>query len=589
LRRTRARVLHGALAVGLGLAACTSSSGEDASEWPSLRDAADAFFEAWSDGDHAAMADALYDPSAARWDEADLARLMRRQTRAGAITSFEAAAGEVEQPDDAAFVAATDEDDPEELSSFVPYRVTYGSDAVESAAELSGDLTFYFDAEEEAWRAAFEDDVLWPGLDGADGFKITTRWPKRGAILDRSGKRLAVGPAGERRYPFGSVGGSTVGHIETVTKRTLEEHPGAEVGDLVGGSGLEEGLNDRLAGEPEAQLAVVDAAGESIEVVGGRDAVAGHNVKVALDIDVQRAAEAAYGDTVGGAAVIDPSTGDILAAVASGPFDPNGYVGATEVNPFNRALVGLYPPGSSMKVLTASAALEEGVVTPSSMVTGPQEYKGVRNFESGEFGSISFASATQNSVNTAYAQVAEKLGARRLTRYAESFGFNRMPEMPLEAAEPSFPFPEGLGDLMWASIGQAQVVATPLQMATIAGTVANDGVRMEPRIVRSDPKTPERVVSNKTARQMTALMRSVVIGGTGTAANITGLDVAGKTGTAEVDVDGQRKNHAWFIAFAPAGNPEVAVAVVSEYGGVGGQVAAPIAGRMLQAVTPHIR
>jgi peptidoglycan glycosyltransferase len=217
------------------------------------------------------------------------------------------------------------------------------------------------------------------------------------------------------------------------------------------------------------------------------------------------------------------------------------------------------------------------------------EYKGVRNFESGEFGSISFAAATQNSVNTAFAQVAEKLGARRLTRFAELFGFNRVPEMPLEAAEPSFPFPEGPGDVMWASIGQAQVLATPLQMATVAGTVANDGKRMEPRIVRSDPKAGDRVVSTKTARQMTALMRSVVVGGTGTAANITGLDVAGKTGTAEVDVDGERLNHAWFIAFAPAGNPEVALAVVSEYGGIGGRVAAPIAGRMLQAVTPLIR
>jgi penicillin-binding protein A len=374
-----------------------------------------------------------------------------------------------------------------------------------------------------------------------------------------------------------------------VTTGTLEEHPRASVGDLVGGSGLEEGLDERLAGQPESQLIVVDSSGRNLEVVGGRDAVEGESVRTTLDIDVQRVAEAAYADTVGGAAVIDPTTGDILAAVASGPFDPNGFVGATEVNPFNRALVGLYPPGSSMKVVTASAALEEGVVTPSSSVTGPKEYKGVRNFESGEFGSISFASATQNSVNTAYAQVAEELGARRLTRYADLFGFNRVPDMPLEAAEPSFPFPEGLSDVMWASIGQAQVLATPLQMATVAGTIANDGVRMEPRIVRSDPEFSERVASRKTARQMTALMRSVVVGGTGTAANITGLDVAGKTGTAEVDVDGERKNHAWFIAFAPAGNPEVAVAVVSEYGGVGGQVAAPIAGRILQAVSPHIR
>jgi penicillin-binding protein A len=589
LRRTHIRWLHGALAAALILGSCTAGSNDGAQRWPSLQQAAAEFFGAWRDGDHAAMNEAMDTSSALLWNEAALDKLMRSRLRAGAVTSFTAAPGEVEQPADDAFEAAGAREDPQPLDADVPYRVTYESAASTAPIELAGALGFSFDAEAEEWRAGFDEDALWPGIEGAAGFKVTTRWPKRGAILDRSRKRLAAGPAGKRRYPFGSVGGSTIGHIETVTKDTLAEHEGAAVGDLVGGSGLEEGLDDRLAGEPESQLIVVDGKGSNLEIVGGRDAVPGENVKVTIDIDVQRAAETAYGSTAGGAAVIDPRTGDVLAAVASGPFDPNGYVGAAGVEPFNRALVGRYPPGSAMKVVTASAALEAGVVTPSTTVTGPQEYKGVRNFESGEFGSISFATATQQSVNTAFAQVAEKLGARRMTRFAEAFGFNRVPDMPVEAAEPSFPPLEGLGDLMWASIGQAQVLATPLQMATVAGTIANDGKRMEPRIVGSDPKTGDRVVSRRTAREVTALMRAVVVGGTGTAANISGLDVAGKTGTAEVDVDGERKNHAWFICFAPAGNPKLAVAVVSEYGGVGGQVAAPLARQILQAVAPLIR
>jgi peptidoglycan glycosyltransferase len=205
------------------------------------------------------------------------------------------------------------------------------------------------------------------------------------------------------------------------------------------------------------------------------------------------------------------------------------------------------------------------------------------------FGSIDFATALQFSVNTAFAQVALKLGTKRITKYAERFGFNVEPEMELNAATSSFPEPADEGDLMWGSIGQAQTLATPLQMASIAATIANDGKRMEPRIDRTVKPVGERVVARKTAATMQELMRNVVTGGTGTAANIPSIPAAGKTGTAEVDVAGERRNHAWFICFAPVGGPKVAVSVVSEYGGVGGQVAAPLAGGILQAIWPHLK
>ena len=283
---------------------------------------------------------------------------------------------------------------------------------------------------------------------------------------------------------------------------------------------------------------------------------------------------------------MDPKTGDLLAIVSSSAFDPNNYVGVPNIDPFNRALSGTYPPGSAMKVVTASAALDTGTVTSNTTVTGPGEYKGVRNFESGEFGSIPFSLATQKSVNTAFAQIAEDLGAKTMTRYAEAFGFNAEPTMPLEAATPSYPFPDNLTDLMWSSIGQAQVIASPLQMATVAATVANGGKRMEPRIVLDDPPAGARAMSPKAARTMTKLMELVVVGGTGTAANLGTPTVAGKTGTAEVSIGGEIKNHAWFICFAPSNKPEIAVAVVSELGGVGGEVAAPLARQILQAVLP---
>ena len=131
------------------------------------------------------------------------------------------------------------------------------------------------------------------------------------------------------------------------------------------------------------------------------------------------------------------------------------------------------------------------------------------------------------------------------------------------------------------AIGQGQVLATPLQMASVAATIANDGERMEPRITQLEEPAGEQVVDKKTANTLTELMINVVVGGTGQGARLSGIDVAGKTGTAEVDVDGERKNHAWFICFAPAHDPELAIAVVSEYGGVGGEVAAPLARQIL--------
>jgi peptidoglycan glycosyltransferase len=285
---------------------------------------------------------------------------------------------------------------------------------------------------------------------------------------------------------------------------------------------------------------------------------------------------------------MEPKSGDVLAVVSSSPFDPNNYVGV-EISPFNRALSGLYPPGSVMKVVTASAALDTGTVTPTTQVTGPKEYRGVRNFAGGRFGTISFASAVQNSVNTAFAQVALDLGGKVLTEYAGLFGFNREHEMPLATARSSFPRPASDGELMFAAIGQAQVLATPLQMASVAATVANGGTRMEPRISFEDAKAGNRVMTKRSARDMTDMMVAVVRGGTGSRANIGGVTVAGKTGTAEVDVGGKRKNHAWFICFAPAEDPKVAVAVVSELGGVGGEVAAPLAARILLGILPVVQ
>jgi penicillin-binding protein A len=585
--RTPRRLWSLAPVLAMLIGNCTSTDPEP--EHPLASEAAVAFTESWTEGDFASMADSMQDASGQQWTPTRLERYIGRQFERGRVTTYEVTvAGDVDEPDAAAFENA-EESGGEEVTVDVPYEIRYGSEAASQDVVLAGEVPLEFDAGEDEWIAEWDKGLLWPGITGAASFDVAYRWPPRAAILDRKGRRLAVGSAARRRYPFGSIGGSIVGHLEPLSRADAAEQELADVGDLVGGSGLEQGLNGRLAGQPASKLMVLDEGGDAVEVLGRTSAERGEPVKTTLDIRVQRAAESAYGDTLGGVALVDPATGGILAAVASGPFDPNNYVGVEGVNPFNRALVGLYPPGSAMKVVTAAAALEERVVTPSSTVTGPQEYKGVRNFESGVYNSIPFSSAVRYSVNTAFAQVAEDLGAKRMTRYAEAFGFNRTPDMPLEIAQSSFPQPEGLGDLMWASIGQAQVLSTPLQMATVAATIANRGKRMESRVEKDARPVGERAVSRRTAAQVAALMEDVVVGGTGIAARISGLRVAGKTGTAEVDVNGKRKEHAWFIAFAPVEEPVVAIAVVAELGGVGGRVAAPLARQILISVLPHLR
>ena len=554
-------------------------------EVASAHQAARSFVDAWDEGDEKEMIRWFAGPMRRRWTAEGLQSWLRRALVKGEVQSLDVELdGAVAQPE-----VESEQELASGLSTSAPYRLTYSSDAAAEPIRLEGNLRLVYSPKKEQWAVAWNKRRLWPGIKGAAGFEVVYRWPKRAPILDRSGRALARGAASSRVYPFRSVGGATIGHVGRVTKGQLEEGGrDYRVGDLAGGSGVEAAFDERLAGKPTTKVTVVNGRARTVAVLGRRNGRPGRPVRTTLDVDVQRAAEEAYGGNVGGAVVVEPRSGNVLAVVSGSAFDPNYYVGAEGVSTFNRALSGLYPPGSAMKVVTASAALDTGEVSPETRLSGPVEYKGVRNFESESFPRLSFADAVTHSVNTAFAQVAERLGPKRLWRYARAFGFGSKPKGRLLAATSSFPFPRDLGDLLWSAVGQAQVLATPLEMATVAATVANGGTRMEPRISFVDHKQGRAVVSRKTAGTMAALMQAVVRGGTGTGAAIPGVAVAGKTGTAEVNFNGVIRNHAWFICFAPATRPKVAVAVVVEYGGVGGEVAAPLAGAIVQRVLPLI-
>ncbi len=376
-------------------------------------------------------------------------------------------------------------------------------------------------------------------------------------------------------------------------------------------AGLERSRNDALAGERNELTSIVD------ELRGKRRE--GDNVVTNLDPGAQRVARDALGGRKGAVVAIEPQTGKIRAMVSTPGYDmntlddPGVYTKLStddENAPLvNRATQAGYAPGSTFKVITATAALDSGDFTPESTVNGksPVVISGapLSNFSDKQFGDITLTAALTNSVNTVWGQVAEKLGNDKMAEYMERYGFGK--DLPMD-------YPDGQmlasgvydkGKLLSPSsdrvdigrvaIGQERLRVTPLQMATVAATVANGGMRMEPQLTsrivdldgrtveRIEPQEAERVMSEETAAELTQMMSNVVREGTGTAAALEGIEVAGKTGTAELNIQ-QRINQPWFIGFAPRNNPKVAIAVTLEnvVGGQGGVVAAPIAKQVMQ-------
>jgi penicillin-binding protein A len=422
---------------------------------------------------------------------------------------------------------------------------------------------------------------------------------RRGTIRSADGKVLArsVRAAGDtyaRRYPTRDLFAHAIGYAFTT----------------IGRAGLERSRNDELTGRrTELVTALESILGRSNE---------GDDVTTTLDAAAQQAAvDALEGSGHKGALVaLDVKTGGVLAMASSPSFDPNGLddgdtfaeLNRDDANApmLNRATQNGYPPGSTMKVVTAAAAIDSGRYRPDSRVSGEngKEISGVplNNFGSEDFGDVDLTFALTNSVNTVWAEVGEELGGRTMQDYMERFGFYAEPPMDYPDNQMSasgvrkrgklVPMTSGAVDVGRVAIGQGDLFATPLQMASVAQTIGNGGVRLEPHIMAKavdpdgrtteevEPEEAEQVISLQTARELTVMMKQVVREGTGTAAALEGVEVAGKTGTAELNLSGL--NQPWFMCFTG----EVAVAVTLErvQGGTGGVTAAPIAKTVLQAL-----
>ncbi len=346
----------------------------------------------------------------------------------------------------------------------------------------------------------------------------------------------------------------------------------------------------------------------------------GDDLRTALDPVAQQVALDQLAGRPGAVVALDPRTGRIKVMASVPGYDPNVLRSAqatTRLNTapgsplFNRVTQFGYPPGSTFKVVTAIAAIDSGKYTPDSTVDGSNGVKisGVplNNDGGADYGKVDLTTALTNSINTVWAQVGEDVGGRTMQRYMDRLGFEKQVAVDLPSSErrPSGEFCKGrfvratnpCVDVGRMAIGQDKLQVTPLQMAMVASSVANDGVLMHPFLatravdpegrttLQNDPKEISRVMSTETAGKVTEMMTRVVNEGTGTAAALSGIDVAGKTGTAERDV-ARNITQPWFIAFAPAAAPRIAIAVTIErtVGGFGGTDAAPIAKAVMESI-----
>jgi penicillin-binding protein A len=410
---------------------------------------------------------------------------------------------------------------------------------------------------------------------------------KRGLIRADDGKVLARSPAQPqkrfgRRYPTGPLFAHAIGCT------SLDR----------GRAGLEDYYNDALTGRATNAIDAVT------RLLG--PAKVGDDMRTTLSEKAQKVATDALAsrEQKGAVVAMEIKTGAVKVLAAKPSFDPNGDdCGAN----LNLATQGLFPPGSTMKAVTASAAIDSGEYQPDSRVNGEngKEISGapLNNFGDESFGDVDLTFALTNSVNTVWAEVAEKLGKQTMTEYLEKFGFyedppmdypdNQMVASGVNKGRKRLVRPTSdQVDIGRVAIGQGDLEVTPLQMASVAQTIGNGGVRMEPRLVAKIvdqdgrtvdeplPEEAERVMSEDSAQKVGDMMRSVVKEGTGTAAALEGVDVAGKTGTAEVNLQGL--NDPWFIGFSD----RFAVAVVFErvQGGTGGTIAAPVAKAVLESL-----
>ncbi|TVQ10448.1 MAG: penicillin-binding protein 2 [Leptolyngbya sp. DLM2.Bin27] len=417
-----------------------------------------------------------------------------------------------------------------------------------------------------------------------------------------------------RNYPNGDLAAHVIGYTGELTDEQLKarREQGYRLGDVVGQMGAEAAFESTLHGAWGGQQVEVDSSGRIISILGDKPATAGRDVQLTIDLDVQRAAEAALGTRKGAIVAMDPRNGAILAMASWPTYDPNIFTARISEaqwqqlqgvdKPFLNRSLQAFPPASTFKVVTAAAAIESGQYPPNTVLS-TSAYVQVGGIRFGEwnragFGPLGFTGALAQSANTFFYQVGMRIGGPTLIEMTRRFGFGRKTGIEIGAEESAGLVPDDAwkretldtpwvpGDTINMSIGQGFMRATPLQVANMFTIVANGGYRVTPHLLKDNEahrNWKESVeLSNATLDVLQRGLRQAVASGTARVLDVSHLPpVAGKTGTAEAPPG---PSHAWFGGYAPLDNPEIVVVAFAENsGGGGGGVAAPMALQVLEA------
>ena len=450
-------------------------------------------------------------------------------------------------------------------------------------------------------------------------------------LFNLPGVKIQVRP--QRHYAYGDFACHIIGYLGEISERQLksDQYPGNRPGDLIGKYGVEKKWQKSLHGYRGGEQVEVDAAGRRLKVVSRKPPIPGLNLTLTIDKKLQMAAERVLEGKTGAVAVLNPNNGEVLAMASSPAFDPNLFIGGMgrkawkkiisgEDYPLqNRAIAGQYPPGSIFKIPVALAGLEEGAIDPEEEVFCGGSYTlGTHTFRCWKkygHGKVNFHKALVQSCDVYFYKLARRLGVDAIAKYAVMCGLGKRTGYDLGSEKSGliptrkwklkrWGVPWQTGETISTAIGQSFVLTTPLQLASLAACTFNGGKLFQPKVVkrvgkgdravyRFSPSLRGKVTAKKESLE---LIKQALIGvvneprGTGKKSGVKGVTVAGKTGTAQVinldrakeldresEIPLKFKDHAWFVAVAPAEKPEIAMAILVEHGGGGGSTAAPLA------------
>jgi penicillin-binding protein 2 len=435
-----------------------------------------------------------------------------------------------------------------------------------------------------------------------------------------------------RFYPFGPTAAHVLGYLQEISVDELRVNRGRKwhSGEMVGKSGLEKQYNDYLSGQPGKLEELVDSLGRPQAEINRIEPVQGKNLVLSLDFDLQKKAEELLQNREGVIVVLDVSTGECLVWASSPSYDPNRFISRFSTEEWlsiindpgkpleNRVIRGLYSPGSTFKIVMALAALDQGLITENTtfFCSGVLELYGKEFacwFKPGH-GSLNLPEAIKSSCNVYFYQLGRRMSIDTIAFYAKALGLGKKTEIDLpgekEGLVPSSEWKRKImgqswfpGETISVAIGQGPLLVTPLQLATLTAMVANRGIKVRPSLIRREQKNNNEGILGVERAEIPAdyfekviegMWRSVNQGGTGRSSSQPGFDICGKTGstqligreTAEklIQKGGETiKTHSWFTGFAPRFNPRIVVTVLVEFGGLGGETAAPIAGQIFRA------